>query len=204
MTSRTAHTRDEVLAFWHPRDLTDGLSLQPLQERHAERFVELVGRNQAEIGAWANWVWSPFGADEAVTEIQRLAPGEHGPWSLPFAIERDNTMIGFAHIFAIRFVLSIADIGYWIDHDEAGRGITTTAVRSLCSLAFDEMGIHRVELRCSPDNHGSMGIARKAGFTIEGLHRDAWRVKDQPQSLVMHSRLATDPSSAAARPPTSW
>ncbi|GAA1375889.1 GNAT family protein [Luteococcus sanguinis] len=168
--------------------------LRPLRQHHSTRFTELAHRNQAEIGAWANWVWSPFGPAEATAEITRLEPGDRGPWGLPFAIELDGAMIGFAHIFDIRFVLSIADVGYWIDHDNAGRGITTRAVRALCDLAFDEMGLHRVELRCSPDNHGSRGVARKAGFIAEGILRDAWRVQGRAQSLVMHSRLSTDPS----------
>lgn len=38
-----------------------------------------------------------------------------------------------------------------------------------------------------------MAVARKVGFTVEGTLRDAWRVKDQPQPLVIHSLLATDP-----------
>lgn len=193
MDTRTAHTRDQVLGHWHGRDLGDGLRLVPLGVQHVAPLVELVARNQKQIGACASWVWQPFGPQEAAAEVERLAPGERGPWSLPFAVERDGRMIGFAHLFMVRFVLSIGEVGYWIDHDQAGRGTTTRAVVSLCRLAFDELGLHRVELRCATDNHASLAVARKAGFVVEGVQRDAWRVRDQVQSLVMHSRLATDP-----------
>lgn len=182
-----------MVAFWRERALGNGLFLRPLHQGHGGSLVELVERNQSEIGAWANWVWAPFGIDEAAAEITRLAPEERGPWSLPFAVERDETMIGFAHLFVIRFVMSTAEVGYWIDRDESGQGITTRALRSLCELALDELGLHRITLRCSPDNHGSMAVARKAGFTVEGTLRDAWRVKDQPQPLAIHSLLSTDP-----------
>ena len=101
-------------------------------------------------------------------------------------------MVGFAQLFGIRSSIGSAEVSYWIGPDDSGRGEASAAVNVLCQIAFEELGLHRVELRCAVDNAASLGVARKAGFTVEGVLRDAWRVHLRRQSLAIHSRLATD------------
>ncbi|HOO59290.1 MAG TPA: GNAT family protein [Candidatus Mcinerneyibacteriales bacterium] len=76
---------------------------------------------------------------------------------------------------AIHYVDSInrrAELGadlfpcYW------GAGIISRLVERLKEAAFKELGLHRLEIRCMPDNIASVRIALKAGFTFEGTLRD--------------------------------
>lgn len=175
-----------------PHHLGDGLSLEPLNSKLAEEFSRLVEANREHLGRWMTWVWTPFPPGAALREIKRMTSNESGPWTLPFAVVRERRMVGFAQLFGIRFSIGTAEVSYWISQDESGHDAASRAVNELCWIAFRELGLHRVELRCAVDNAASLGVARKAGFTTEGVLRDAWRVGDQRQSLVMHSRLATD------------
>jgi len=178
-----AHTR---------RDLGDGLALEPLTTDHATRFAELIEANRDFLGQWMTWVWDPFPPQTAAQEIQRMTANEQPPWSLPYAITEDGSMIGFAHLFAVRFFLGSAEVSYWIDSGRAGRGITTRAVRRLSHIAFADLHLHRLELRCAVENVASAGVARACGFTHEGTLRDAFRVRDELQTMQVHSLLATD------------
>lgn len=41
-------------------------------------------------------------------------------------------------------------LGYWLASDQQGRGLMTTAVRTLVGHAFDEWELNRVEIRVAP------------------------------------------------------
>ena len=62
-----------------------------------------------------------------------------------------------------------AYLGYFIDKDEQGKGLMTEAVREVLSLAFGELGLHRVQAAIMPRNAASMRVADRCGFRHEGL-----------------------------------
>ncbi len=72
-------------------------------------------------------------------------------------------------------------VGYWIDRDLAGRGITTTAVALVVDHCLQDLDLHRVEIAIRPENTASLRVVDKLGFRREGLaprylHIDgAWR-----------------------------
>ncbi|MHC0430295.1 GNAT family N-acetyltransferase [Streptomyces sp. O3] len=66
-----------------------------------------------------------------------------------------------------------AELGYWIDAAYEGRGLVFRAATAVLDQAFGPLGIDRVELRTGPGNARSRGVARRLGFTEEGLLREA-------------------------------
>jgi RimJ/RimL family protein N-acetyltransferase len=63
------------------------------------------------------------------------------------------------------------EIGYWIRASEAGRGLATEATAALTRVGLELCGADRIEVRVEPENHASLAIPRKLGFTEEGLLR---------------------------------
>ncbi len=62
-----------------------------------------------------------------------------------------------------------ADIGYRINKDYWGQGFAPEAGQAMIKLAFEYLGLTRIQLRCFADNHGSVRVAQKLGFTQEGF-----------------------------------
>jgi ribosomal-protein-alanine N-acetyltransferase len=62
-----------------------------------------------------------------------------------------------------------ADIGYRINKDYWGKGFAPEAGQAMVKLAFEYMGLTRIQLRCFADNHGSFRVAQKLNFTQEGF-----------------------------------
>ena len=95
------------------------------------------------------------------------------------------------------------EIGYWMDREHCGRGLTTEAVAALCRLTFEVHGVRRVEVRCDPANVVSWRIPEKLGFKQEGVLRQkvhdadgawdsaVWALvpEDLPASPVSETRL---------------
>ena len=85
------------------------------------------------------------------------------------------------------------EIGYWTVAGYRGRGLTAEAVDVLARWAFEERGLHRVELHVDPANTGSRRVAERAGFQAEGIVRQRFLHRGRPFDVVLYSRLPTDP-----------
>lgn len=178
---------------WRERDLGAGLVLEPLHPHHAPDWSRLVTTDRAHLGRWIAWVWEDFTVDRAQADIarQRRMP-RHRPAALPFAVVQDGEMVGFTNLFDIRTTRSEAEIGYLVGSAASGRGIATRSLDAMCRLAFEDIGLRRVTLRTATTNTASRRVAERAGFTLEGVLRDAWQVRGERQDLATYSRLVTD------------
>jgi [ribosomal protein S5]-alanine N-acetyltransferase len=84
-----------------------------------------------------------------------------------------------------------ADIGYVLRRDRWGRGYTTEAAGLLISLGFD-LGMHRVEATCHPDNRGSSRVMEKAGMTYEGRMRHYQFVRGEWWDALLYAIMGDE------------
>lgn len=87
----------------------------------------------------------------------------------------------------------IAHMSYWIFPEHRRRGLASRAVRLACGFAFSELGVERIELYVEPDNQASRGVARRAGFTQEGILRARARFGAERRDMILYARLPGDP-----------
>ena len=62
-----------------------------------------------------------------------------------------------------------AYLGYSVSEGHNGRGYATEAVRQTLEIAFEELGLHRVQAAVMPINPASIRVLEKTGFREEGL-----------------------------------
>ena len=60
-------------------------------------------------------------------------------------------------------------IGYWIDEAVAGNSYTPEAAAVLLRFAFEEVGLHRVQISIIPRNTASRRVVAKLGLREEGI-----------------------------------
>ena len=81
------------------------------------------------------------------------------------------------------------EVASWSMSTARGRGVASSAVAALASWSFDDLGLHRLELRHSVQNEASCRVATKLGFEMEGtmrsqlLHADGWH------DMHLHARV---------------
>jgi diamine N-acetyltransferase len=73
-----------------------------------------------------------------------------------------------------------------------GSGYGHAAVRVIKKIAFDDLGAHRFWLDVKMRNTRAQALYMKEGFHQEGVLREAVRVKDGYDSLVVMSMLAAE------------
>ncbi len=84
------------------------------------------------------------------------------------------------------------EIGYVVHPDRWGQGLGTELAGLLLRLAFEQVGLHRVEATTRPDHAASWRVLEKVGMRREGLSRDHLFVRGRWWDSVRYAVLATD------------
>ena len=144
-----------------------------------------------EIQRWTQ-VPVPYGREHAEDFVGPIAAETWAGGGALFAVtDGRGALIGSMGLFPPGD--GVGEIGYWTVSVSRGRGLTAEAVDVLTRWAFEELGLHRVELHVDPANTGSRRVAERAGYTAEGVVRRRFRFRGEPIDVVLYSRLPTDP-----------
>ncbi|MCK9150805.1 GNAT family N-acetyltransferase [Methanobacterium alcaliphilum] len=99
---------------------------------------------------------------------------------LNFAITIDNEAIG-----GIGFILGqdiekiSAEIGYWLGEKYWGKGITSSAVKSMVEYGFNELKLKRIFAKPFENNIASRKVLEKNRFQLEGILKNSVIKKDK-------------------------
>ncbi len=63
------------------------------------------------------------------------------------------------------------ELGYMLSPKYQQQGYGSEAAKALVEYSFTELGAHRIQAHCSPDNTASWKLLEKIGFRREGLLR---------------------------------
>lgn len=156
---------------------------------HAE-FRRMVGAEEQISG--------PLSAEGAERWYQEIA---NAPCA--WVIEVDGRCIGTARLHSFdlhnrraRYAVGIFDPAYW------GQGIGTEVTRLVLQFAFEELHLHRVDLRVLAYNTRAIRAYEKAGFVQEGIEREGALINGRWESDVWMSILEQEYAArqTAARP----
>ena len=128
---------------------------------------------------WDHSAFTPAGQERLIEDLR----SQHDAGRLwPGVIVAGKRVVGRITLNAIlRGLLKTCFMGYWVGRDWNGRGIATTAVARTLEVAFDSLGLHRVEAFTHLDNAASRRVLEKNDFTLVGVLRrhihqaGAWR-----------------------------
>ena len=129
-----------------------------------------------DIARWTI-VPSPYATSDAVYFVERVSDGG---WSsgttATFVVTNpaDGALLGACGLGGIDRTHGRGEIGYWTVAVARGRGVATSAVRLVCTWAFEDLGLARVDWRAFAGNEGSWRVAERCGFTVEGMLRSSF------------------------------
>jgi len=70
-------------------------------------------------------------------------------------------------------------LSYRMDYRYADKGYSLEAVEKLIDIAFNEIGLRRIEAIIMPRNQRSLGLVEQLGFVCEGHSRGYLRIRDK-------------------------
>jgi ribosomal-protein-serine acetyltransferase len=174
------------------RIVTEGVQLELLAEHHAPLLLELVNKNRVTLRQWLPWVGHMQTVDNFTNYIRRCHEQLQAGTDISYVIKVEDRIAGRIGLHHIDRQNKTGAIGYWIGEEFSGRGIVTKACQEMIKLAFEETGLHRIEIKCATGNYKSAAVAERLGFTKEAVLRQAEWVNGQPLDLHLYSLLRSE------------
>ena len=111
-------------------------------------------------------------------------------------LKETGTLVGSSGLHRVDWTVPKFEIGYWCRSRFTGKCYTTEAVRSISAFAFETLDARRVEIRRDSQNHRSVKVAEKSGFTLEGKLRNDTRAPDgSMRDTLIFSSVSEDGTS---------
>jgi ribosomal-protein-alanine N-acetyltransferase len=119
---------------------------------------------------------------------------EDSAYSFHILRQGDNALLGGITLSNVRRgVAQCGTLGYWIGKPYARNGFMAEALRTVVEFSFGQLGLHRLEAACLPNNAASRGLLLKTGFTEEGYARKYLRIHGAWQDHLLFGMVQDDP-----------
>jgi ribosomal-protein-serine acetyltransferase len=172
--------------------IRDGFEMRLVEERHADEMFATVDRNRGYLRQWLPWVDATRSVDDSLAFIRSVLEMFAAHDGFTAAIWHRGRVAGVIGTHRIDWRNRRAELGYWLAEEFQGRGLMSDACRLAIAHLFDEMDLHRVEIRCAAGNTKSNAIPRRLGFKLEGTHRDAELVNGRYHDLQVYAMLKSE------------
>lgn len=170
--------------------IDNNLRLELTAAQHAGGLFEAVDKNREHLSPFLPWVGNMKSVSDFHDYIKNCEQLYQGKKEVSFVIISDEDVVGRIGLHYINFQNKNASIGYWLTKDVEGQGIITKSCKEVITYAFQELGLHRIEIKAAVKNLRSQAIPQKLNFKKEGILREAELVNGAYLDLVLYSMLA--------------
>jgi ribosomal-protein-alanine N-acetyltransferase len=134
--------------------------------------------------------WQPMDETEAREWIEPL---RRDPNPLHWVVEHEGEFLGTARLHGLDPVDERARYAVGL-HDRSllGEGLGTEVTRLVLSYGFEQVGLHRIDLRVLAYNERAIACYRRCGFVEEGRERDAALIAGERHDDVIMAVLRPD------------
>ena len=167
----------------------DMISLEFLEDIHAESLLNLVNANRMYLREWLPWVDQMQTVANFTYYINDTKKRAAEKTDLGYAIIIDKNIVGRIGLHHINHQNKIGEIGYWLADGMQGRGIITKCCKAMIDHGFTQLGLNRFEIKCGIGNDKSRAIAEKLQFKQEGILRQAELLNGRYIDLYLYAML---------------
>jgi ribosomal-protein-alanine N-acetyltransferase len=140
--------------------------LRDLRRSDRDTFLEMV-RDSRELHR--PWTYPPERPDQFDDLVERARREDFACLSSWMADDTDELVGIFTISQIVRGYFQSAYLGYYASATYAGKGLMRDSMELVLDYAFGRLALHRLEVNIQPGNAPSIGLARGAGFRLEGF-----------------------------------
>lgn len=134
----------------------------------------------------------PYTEQDGIDYISEMLSANENE-TFAFAITENSKVIGSIGVFRqCNIHRQTGELGYYIAEEYWGKGITTQAVKQICSYVFDKSDIIRIYAEPFAYNMASCRVLEKAGFSYEGTLRNNAVKNGKIIDMKMYALLKSD------------
>ena len=169
--------------------IDDHVRLELTASKHAEALYAAINTNLAHLSAFLPWVETMQSLEIFNRYINNAEQLYQQLKEVSFVVFWDDIPVGKIGLHYIDGKNKNASIGYWLVKNAEGKGIISKSCTALIDYGFQELKLHRIEIKVAADNLKSQAIPERLHFKKEALLRQAEWVNNQFLDLVIYSIL---------------
>jgi ribosomal-protein-serine acetyltransferase len=171
---------------------TEGLTLLHADPIYAQDVFLAVAENRAYLRRWLPWV----DQTQCVEDTRLFLATCHQL----YAMQKQFTALMYLHgqfvgivgFNSLNHSNHKGEIGYWMVEKHQGKGLMTSAVKKIIELGFNNFDLNRQVIRAAVNNTPSRALAKRLGFTYEGIERQSAKLYDQYINMAVYSLLKNE------------
>jgi len=168
------------------------LILRLLMEDDAEELALRVDQNREYLRRWASWVDRTTTTSDSQKFVRTCLESAISGTGYHYALLLDAEIVGLVTFNTIEKINRCATLGYWLAKSQTGRGLMTTAAKTLIREGFRQLELNRIQARVATGNYPSQAVCDRLGLKKEGVLRQAEWVNDHFVDLILYSVLRTE------------
>jgi ribosomal-protein-serine acetyltransferase len=139
-----------------------------------------VAETLDSLRQWMDWAQAP----QTVELLEEYARRTHVAYlarerfGLLLFLKGSETLVGGSGLNVVDWNVPMFEIGYWCRKRFEGQGYISEAVNRITCFGFEALDAERIIIRCDVNNTRSAAVARRAGYTLEGVMRRDSRKAD--------------------------
>ena len=156
----------------------ENFSISSLDTNNYESFFNLIYSNRARLeDFFAGTVSRTETLKDTKQYCNIIAQKINDKSYFPFIIRslESNAYIGLIDVKNIDWNVPKAELGYFIDANYEGQGISSQALSFIVDYLIEKYRFKKLLCRVSSKNAGSINVALKNGFQLEGTIRNDYR-----------------------------
>jgi ribosomal-protein-serine acetyltransferase len=183
----------------HAIVLDRSLLLTPRNPADAMEMFTIIDADRERLREWLSWV----DATHSVADTRRYAQFAERQFQqrslFDYAIRYEGALAGSIGLHNVDWGMRSAHIGYWLRPSARGRGLITRAASALTTRAFEQFGLHRLEIRCVTENALSRAVPERLGYHLEGTLSEAYVLHGRFRDIALYATTASqwDPPAAS-------
>jgi ribosomal-protein-alanine N-acetyltransferase len=166
--------------------VTPRLRLRALRDGDVDAvYAYAFDSEVARFLSWPAHSPRPFaqGLVQVITQPRFLA------WAITLPMA--DRAIGMIFLHSLNREHRKAEMAFNLARSFWGRGLTTEAARLVADFGFRQLGLHRIEATCMPENIASRRVLEKIGMQHEGRMRHSHRRYDGFHDMDLFALLAS-------------
>lgn len=141
------------------------LTLRQLREEEAEDLFKLTKKNHEYLKPWMPWLAEVKTVEDSAKFIRAIIEKRDKNVRYGYGMIYDGRVAGHMSIMHLSDE-QFPEIGYWLDHELNGKGITSKAVQALTDFGLNTLKLQKILIKAKPENVASNRVAEKCGYKL--------------------------------------
>jgi [ribosomal protein S5]-alanine N-acetyltransferase len=166
------------------------VSLRAPMPDNFEQWSQLRLGSRNFLEPWEpSWDHQELSKEAFRSRVKRYQQLRKDDVAYAYFIFRGEQLTGAITLSNVRRGISqMGTLGYWIGAEFARQGLMSDALGVLCTHAFSELHLHRLEAACLPRNTASIRLLEKTNFEREGYAKSYLKIAGRWEDHLLFAR----------------